>query len=188
MLSPADCHAGHRPAKSRRAMKLNPAKDLCLCGSGWVIDDCCTKDVRPRKNPPKTHFAHPKCYAAPLADCCDKITGEHFITEGVMKLIGEPITVGGLSWLKGRDQTLTTNALTAKILCKRCNSAIRNRRCRESLFQMYSIASEGQPPKRSDRGFQNPPVPRRNDRALDVENTLWTGRVTLGHRPDPDTH
>ncbi len=42
----------------------------------------------------------------------------------MLKLIGDPITVGGFPWLGGKEKTLATKGLTSKILCDRHNSAL----------------------------------------------------------------
>lgn len=105
-------------------MQLNPYRDKCLCGSGSVLLDCCLKDCRPRPKSRLTGRRNPKCYAAPLGDCSPRISREHFITEGVLKLIGDPITIGGFPWLDGRQKSIATDGLTAKILCERHNSAL----------------------------------------------------------------
>ena len=44
--------------------------------------------------------------------------------EGVLKLIGDPITVAGFPWQDGKERTIGTKALTSKILCERHNSAL----------------------------------------------------------------
>ena len=41
-----------------------------------------------------------------------------------MRLIGDPITVGGFPWLAGAVRAVATRGLTAKILCDRHNSAL----------------------------------------------------------------
>ena len=72
----------------------------------------------------RTGRSNRRCYAAPLGDCSSTISREHYITEGVLKLIGDPITVGGFPWLAGKEKTLATKGLTSKILCDRHNSAL----------------------------------------------------------------
>ena len=41
-----------------------------------------------------------------------------------MKLIGDPITIKGFPWLRGKEKTLATKGLTSKILCDRHNSTL----------------------------------------------------------------
>jgi len=43
------------------------------------------------------------------------ISREHYIMEGVLKLIGDPITVAGFPWQDGKERTIGTKALTSKI-------------------------------------------------------------------------
>jgi hypothetical protein len=64
------------------------------------------------------------CYASTLGGCSKSISREHYITEGVLKLIGDPITVEGFPWQSGGVKTIGTNALTSKILCERHNTAL----------------------------------------------------------------
>jgi hypothetical protein len=105
-------------------MTLNPYIDNCTCGSGQILVACCLKDCRPARGLPVTGRSNTNCYAASLGDCSATISREHYITQGVLKLIGDPITVGGFPWLCGKEKTLATKGLTAKILCDRHNSAL----------------------------------------------------------------
>jgi hypothetical protein len=116
--------------------------DLCPCESGKLIKDCCLRCDRilrpkpfiPRPPVPKTGHRNQKCYAAALADCSDKISGEHYISHGILKALsndGVSVEVEGFSWLKGRKLKLPTKHLRSNILCKRHN---------ESLSGLDSIA------------------------------------------------
>src|SRR5271157_6041085 len=105
------------------AMRLNPFADKCLCGSGRILLECCLKDCRPPRNRARTGRSNRRCYAAPLCDCSPTISREHYITEGVLKLIGDPITIKGFPW-QGEEMTLPTKDLTSKILCQRHNPAL----------------------------------------------------------------
>jgi hypothetical protein len=105
-------------------MKLNPFHDKCLCESNRILNDCCLKDSRPIRRCSRTNWGNPRCYAAPLLDCSPKISREHFISEGVLRLIGERITAGGFPWLGGQERSIGINALTAKILCDQHNSTL----------------------------------------------------------------
>ncbi len=104
-------------------MRLNPFADKCLCGSGRILLECCLKDCRPPRNRARTGRSNRRCYAAPLCDCSPTISREHYITEGVLKLIGDPITIKGFPW-QGEEMTLPTKNLTSKILCQRHNPAL----------------------------------------------------------------
>lgn len=111
-------------------------KDLCPCGTDKLIKDCClqpcgilrskpTKIIIPR---PKTGFSHNGCYFAEFHDCSTTVSGEHFITHGVMKLLSEngQIKVNGFPWQPDRVQqrALPTRVLTGNILCTRHNEAL----------------------------------------------------------------
>lgn len=109
-------------ASNSRELKLY--EDKCLCGSGQLLLDCCLKDSRPPRITARTGRRNRKCYAAAFSDCSNSISREHYITEGVLKLIGDPITVGGFPWQGGKERTVGTKALTSKILCERHNSAL----------------------------------------------------------------
>jgi hypothetical protein len=111
-------------------------KDPCPCESGKLIKDCCLrpKDIlRPRpflpSTPaPKTGLSTPRCYAADLADCSEKISGEHYISHGILRELSEDgvaVEVEGLAWL-GDDgkKKLPAKGLTSNILCKRHNEAL----------------------------------------------------------------
>lgn len=71
----------------------------------------------------RTGYAHPQCYASGLADCDQKISREHYISENLLKRIGESVLVSGLAWLD-EAKLLSTNALASKVLCKRHNEAL----------------------------------------------------------------
>jgi hypothetical protein len=68
---------------------------------------------------------HDGCYASFLNDCCTKLTGEHYISKGVLKHFGKTVNVGGLPWIaEGQTKQLPIGALEAKILCKRHNELL----------------------------------------------------------------
>jgi hypothetical protein len=77
---------------------------------------------------PKTGFAHGGCYFKVFKDCSTKLSGEHFITHGIMKLLATngQIKVNGFPWQPDRAESraLPTQALTGKILCTRHNAAL----------------------------------------------------------------
>lgn len=111
---------------------LNP-RPLCPCGSGKQINKCCLPSVRgywrtgcditPR--PPKTDYANPKCFLAVTKDCSQKISREHFVSEGVLEEIDYIVGVEGLPWIPpGEQKPVSTPNLTAHVLCRRHNSAL----------------------------------------------------------------
>jgi hypothetical protein len=66
--------------------------------------------------------SHQACYASIFNDCSKKITGEHYISEGVLKQFGTKVGVGGLPWIKeGQTKVLPTGVFTANVLCDRHN-------------------------------------------------------------------
>lgn len=71
---------------------------------------------------PRTGYAHPKCYAAPLADCDDKITREHPVSESLLEEFGGEFIMDGTPWAKMR--LTKTKEAASKVLCERHNSAL----------------------------------------------------------------
>ena len=86
---------------------------------------------RAQTRPPgqRTGYAHPKCYARQLSDCSNEISGEHFMSEGVLQLLAGStpgVEVRGASFQRGNPHPLLTRpaSLKAKVLCTRHNSAL----------------------------------------------------------------
>jgi hypothetical protein len=109
----------------------NPS-GLCPCGSGKILAQCCRRfDGVVFKEPsairppgPPTGYSHPRCYLGFTQNCCSKISGEHFVSQGILRQIGQSVSITGAPWLKtGEIKTLATKNLTANILCVRHNSA-----------------------------------------------------------------
>jgi hypothetical protein len=65
-----------------------------------------------------------KCYARSIGNCSNQLSKEHYISKGVLELIGCKIEVSGFSWLKGKKNQLTIPSLTSKILCTQHNSEL----------------------------------------------------------------
>jgi len=86
------------------------------------------KPFIPKTPAPKTGLRNPRCYAADLADCSEKISGEHYISHSILKELSEDgvaIEIEGLSWLKDDEKKkLPTKGLMSNILCKRHNEAL----------------------------------------------------------------
>ncbi len=104
--------------------------DDCPCGSGRSFGDCCLGgDARPRPRPaplqpprPPSGHRHPRCYLASSADCSAKLSREHYISR---TLISDPgLKVWGFPWQPTEYFHCSPDALTAKILCQRHNSAL----------------------------------------------------------------
>lgn len=107
-------------------VNLNFYRDLCPCGSGKVLKDCClTKRTVTTPPGPKTEYANPRCYARVLADCDRKLSREHYISESILALRDANISVMGFPWLNSSEKRrVSRSALTAKVLCSRHNSAL----------------------------------------------------------------
>jgi hypothetical protein len=74
-----------------------------------------------------TGYSHPRCFLGFTQNCCTKISGEHPVSHGVLRQIGQSVSITGAPWLKaGETKTLATKNLTANILCVRHNSAFSN--------------------------------------------------------------
>jgi hypothetical protein len=116
-------------------MKVLPDKP-CLCESDKLLKDCCLRSngiirVKPTKTPvppPKTGYANLGCYFNSFHDCSTKLSSEHFITHGVIKLLSDngQIKINGFAWQPDPkvQKTLPTTVLTGKILCTRHNEAL----------------------------------------------------------------
>jgi hypothetical protein len=59
-------------------------------------------------------------------DCCSSLSGEHFVSQGVLTLLGEKhVAVNGAHWLPfGVTRALPISGLKGNILCTRHNSAM----------------------------------------------------------------
>ena len=104
----------------------------CPCGSEKQLKECCLVGGRLHKAPPNilpsgplTGLRRDGCYLAGTANCSDKLSGEHYISKTVLESIGSTIRMEGVTWLPpGTSKVIGLNALTAKILCQRHNSAL----------------------------------------------------------------
>jgi hypothetical protein len=105
----------------------------CPCGSQIASLQCCLTPTGFHKKPaltappaPKTGETFEPCYANCLFDCNTSRSREHYISESLLRYLNRKngLRVGGLPWIKGKDQALPPSALTSKILCKRHNSAL----------------------------------------------------------------
>jgi hypothetical protein len=109
---------------------MNFFTDLCPCGSGRLIKDCCLTERYVTVPPePKTGYFNPKCFARELLDCNETITHEHFLSEGVLRTIEEgdkPTRIHGA--LGGNNKNVgkqvPINAIASQILCERHNKAL----------------------------------------------------------------
>jgi hypothetical protein len=66
-----------------------------------------------------------KCYASHLNDCDKKISGEHYISESVLKLVGNTVRVSGFPWQKPKTYSdIGIGSLKSQILCKHHNEIL----------------------------------------------------------------
>jgi len=71
----------------------------------------------------KKSIPYPNCYAKHLGGC-DSKSAEHYISQSILEAIG-PFVVKGLPWLKqAESKVVSSNALTASVLCRRHNSLL----------------------------------------------------------------
>ncbi len=116
-------------------IRLDPNKDQCPCESGKLLRDCCMGPNNTFKTtpsvtgppPPKTGLSNPRCYASQLADCSQRLSKEHFISHGILKLLSHDglVTIDGFNWQEEKNtQELPTPRLASRILCKRHNEAL----------------------------------------------------------------
>ncbi len=106
--------------------KLNYHTDLCPCGSGRVLKECCLTK-RNETTPPgtKTGYSNSRCYARALSDCDRKLSREHYISESILSLRDKSIGITGFPWLdSGEQRSISKASLTAKVLCSRHNSVL----------------------------------------------------------------
>ncbi len=134
-----------KPSKARYAIDVT--SDLgrsvrifldgpCVCGSIKRFQDCCYKDgvVAGRSSPsptspppPATNYSNPRCYAHPLNDCDAKLSKEHYLTRGVLRLLaagGPSNTVRATGLGIPADEFPPDQVAQSKILCRRHNSVL----------------------------------------------------------------
>lgn len=119
--------------KQKRRLK-HVLNGVCPCGSDKAARQCCFTGKHWKKPPGQLHLrelpatsAHERCYMKELNSCEGPISGEHLISESVIKILagdGE-FSVSGLPWLKpGEEKILATGNLRTNCLCSRHNSAL----------------------------------------------------------------
>jgi hypothetical protein len=66
------------------------------------------------------------CYASDLGDCAGGISREHYFSKAMTGAIpAKEFNMGGFPWQKpGEFSSLTSDALTAKVLCRKHNEAL----------------------------------------------------------------
>ena len=110
---------------------MNP-RPLCPCESGKQVNKCCLRLVKGywrtscniTPAPPQTNYANPRCFLSLTKDCSEKISGEHYVTAGVLKEIDCIINLEGVPWIpEGEMKRVPVDSLTANVLCDRHNRA-----------------------------------------------------------------
>ena len=75
--------------------------------------------------PPRTDHKHVGCYLGETADCSFDLSAEHYMSRSVLEAIGPRVAINGAPWLSaGETREVGISSLTAKILCRRHNSAL----------------------------------------------------------------
>jgi hypothetical protein len=118
-------------AKRKREAVLNGP---CPCGSARPGRTCCFDGHKWHKPPailglkalPSASSVE-KCYMKELGSCVSPISGEHIISESVIRvLMGDgDFSVSGLPWLEaGAEKILPPKSLRANCLCTKHNSVL----------------------------------------------------------------
>lgn len=157
--------------------------ETCPCGSSKAFQNCClTANGEVRKNlptlfppPPKTNHSQPNCYLSLTEDCSDQISAEHYLSRSVLQEIGSKIEISGVPWLQADERRIVgVNALTAKILCRRHNSAFAP--LDDEASRLFHAL------KTIDADFARPSLSRKGLTFLFSGEALelWTLKVTCG--------
>jgi len=115
----------------RTLLKGEPGPyDPCPCGGERQGKFCCRtpRSWFKRPNLPKietpTGYAHPECFAAPLRDCSEKLSGEHVIPRACLEAGGgKTVVAEGITWLKGERKPIGVSRLEALVSCTRHNNS-----------------------------------------------------------------
>ena len=76
---------------------------------------------------PTGSYSHPRCYAAELGGCSNTISGEHAVSQALLKVfaVDEIVEITGLRWMDGDEHRhLPTSVVKANILCTAHNAAL----------------------------------------------------------------
>ncbi len=104
--------------------------DACPCDGRNRFDQCCKgRDGRPSMAVgslmppgPLSEEAREGCYLASSQNCGGGLSREHYISRALIDQ--RDVFVRGMPWQKAEVQRLSPDNLTAKILCRRHNSAL----------------------------------------------------------------
>jgi len=73
-----------------------------------------------------TGYSNPKCYAQILGNCSEKLSGEHFISRCVLRILGNYHKISNVGWFKPETKykELSIDSMKAKVLCKKHNESL----------------------------------------------------------------
>ena len=101
---------------------VKPARGCCFNGRGWHKP---ATVLGLRALPPASRIK--KCYMKELGSCVGPISGEHLISESVLRVLmaDGDFSVSGLPWLEqGVEKILPPEAFRTNCLCVKHNSAL----------------------------------------------------------------
>jgi hypothetical protein len=105
-----------------------PRESPCGCGSGREFGKCCLKNGNIKLTPkkltpprPQTRKSHPKCLLNCTNDCSDKISGDHIVSQAVLKVINKKEIFISTSKFSRKH---SLSSLITNRLCTRHNSAL----------------------------------------------------------------
>lgn len=104
----------------------------CRCGSGAPAGQCCLTSRGWHKRPELIKVrntghsgSHASCYLNATGACSSKISGEHLVSHGILKLLAKKkMVISGLPWLKGAKKLVGFTSMTTNCLCTTHNSAL----------------------------------------------------------------
>lgn len=106
----------------------------CPCGSAKKAKNCCliSKKVFIKKpiellvkDNSKTNYANDSCIASFTNDCVKKITGEHYFSRSLLKLIDSAkVEINGWPHGKSKLATIPIDSLVVNCLCERHNNML----------------------------------------------------------------
>ena len=116
-----------------------------LRGQGRDVRNLCDKSFRLRELQGPNESLK-KCYASILGNCTGPISREHYISESILKQLGD-LNPDGFPWLKGKSSKIVPNDLVANCLCKYHNEFLGpiDHLAGRSFDSFISITDKSQP-------------------------------------------
>jgi len=112
-------------------LSTSASNSLCPCESGLNRQVCCLtidglfKKPSTVKVSARENHSHVGCYANELGYCSKKLSGEHFISDGILREFAQMPIVQGFRWQKnGEEKAIGRASLVSNILCTTHNSAL----------------------------------------------------------------